>query len=495
MIVDWFFRVIWWLGEQNDGLTAVVVLLVGVMTVLGTLLVGVMTLLGTLGAAAAALYGVKTSAEAAARRSEQALDSADKDRRENAAQNERQLEQNRRQQEALESREQKESRHGRLSMATEQLGSDNQAVRIGGLHSLSALADEWDQEARYLIRNISTGQDHANSVDASLGIKPLDRRGAHFVGQNALSQRNACIDLICAYLRGAPIGSTLESRSPIRLNQLPLPHDPSREPDWDARANAFSIIADHCSKSSPNPWPGYMIKLDGADLRGFQFNGCDMPKASFKRTRMDRVRIIHSNMRLASFEQASMGGFDTSHANFEGGDFTRARLDYASISESDLSTAEFKGATLTGVNMFKSTMMSTSFESAVMPEAQIKNCEIYKSRFNNARLVGFKMSGIGRISCDFSGASLDDAIFSSTDLKGSIFMGAKINGTHFSHSGFGEDWIESFVPNNPSEGMIPDWNIETLWPEGFDPQEILIIAVERGIISSEAAASWADPNL
>ena len=49
---------------------------------------------------------------------------------------------------AVDRREREANRHGWFTTAVEQLSSDKPAVRMGALYALSALADEWDEEAR-----------------------------------------------------------------------------------------------------------------------------------------------------------------------------------------------------------------------------------------------------------------------------------------------------------------------------------------------------------
>ncbi|MFE7630804.1 hypothetical protein [Kocuria sp. NPDC057446] len=52
---------------------------------------------------------------------------------------------------STETREREKARHERFTTIVTQLASNQPAVRLGGLYAVSALADEWEREARRLI--------------------------------------------------------------------------------------------------------------------------------------------------------------------------------------------------------------------------------------------------------------------------------------------------------------------------------------------------------
>lgn len=430
MILEWLFRVLGWISEQNDGLTAVAVLIVGVMALAGTLLVGVMTMVGALATAAAALIGVSTSAGAANKRSEDALASAAIDRQMNADQQKEMMELNRDQQRVQDLREQKASRQSRLTTATEQLGSDIQAVRIGGLHSLSALADEWDQEARELLGVTLTLKEISEIPEVTHRIDPLDRRYASPVAQSTLAQRDVSIGLICAYLRGAPIGLTLRDDSPVLDMPLQEFTFSPRTSDWDARTMAFETITEHIDAGSLTPWPGYLIQLDGAELSGYRFVGCNLVETSFKGANMNNVYMHSCNIVNAKFNGANLKKANILKSNFADSSFTGACFMGAHIYSSDFTNVDFTDSDLRGVSIHRS---------------DLRKCPLHSSKMDGAYLITTK---------------------------------------------FGKDWEDSIVPHKLLEKNIPSWNNKTKWSAEINPQDILDIAVEHKLITPEEAVLW-----
>jgi hypothetical protein len=111
----------------------------------------------------------------------------------------------------------------RYTTATDQLGHEKPAVRLGGVYAMARLADDWDE------------------------------------------QRQVCIDVLCAYLR------------------MPYEPDPAsekhREGEREVRYTIIRLIRDHLREpSAPNTWCGRDLDFtnatfDGGDFRGAKFTG------------------------------------------------------------------------------------------------------------------------------------------------------------------------------------------------------------------------------
>ena len=183
----------------------------------------------------------------------------------------------------------------RFTAIAAQLGHDQPAVRLAGVHAMAGLADDWEEN------------------------------------------RQTCIDVLCAYLR--------------------MPFEPDPGPDAPAaerlrffairevRHTVIRVIAVHLSKDAPVSWQGRnfdftSVVFDGVDLSGAEFSGG------------------HVSFGGAKFSggQVSFGAkFSGSQVSFRRAEFSGGQVSFGSetlLSEVSLSAdvdfavAEFSGGTV-----------------------------------------------------------------------------------------------------------------------------------------------------
>lgn len=240
---------------------------------------------------------------------------------------------------ALEARERETSRHARFSTVVEQLASDQSAVRIGALYTLSALADEWDQEARSRLDAASNPGTRAPGREEFTQEKrladrkpggggrwrePLVREDVDVVAKDAVGQRDACIGLLCAYLRAEPKGNfSAPQRADGRMsrmwpwgskrvgateNSLSWADDPRSMPDRDARQEATKILRNHTVDDAPYPWPGKAIVLHGAHLENTHLPGMHLERAYLARAHLQRAYLNGTHLEGADLTDAHLEG-------------------------------------------------------------------------------------------------------------------------------------------------------------------------------------------
>lgn len=120
-------------------------------TAFGTAFAG----LAALVAASLAYLGVRETVSAANERDAKNRESSDKRDADNRASMYKIESENR---EFVDAREREAARHARYTTIVGQLASDQPMVRTGGLWALSALADEWEREARAQCESSDDGQ-------------------------------------------------------------------------------------------------------------------------------------------------------------------------------------------------------------------------------------------------------------------------------------------------------------------------------------------------
>ncbi|MEU8261375.1 pentapeptide repeat-containing protein [Micromonospora sp. NPDC048999] len=185
--------------------------------------------------------------------------------------------------------------------AMELVGSDNPAVRLGGLHALERL------------------------------------------GQDNPGQRSTIVAVLCAYLR------------------MPAPDDPR---ETEVRRTAQRMLARHLRADHDDWWPGVGLDLTGARLDGFDASGCtlvdlDLTGAICTGTTSFAGAVTRGRLRLtAQFEDAVFDDLSgdaeivlddarfTGRASFDradlGGDLSCRGTSFAQVS--------FRGATLRRTN-------------------------------------------------------------------------------------------------------------------------------------------------
>lgn len=255
--------------------------------------------------------------------------------------------------------------HERYTTAVAQLADkENPAIRLGGVHALAALGDDW-------------------------------------AVQKVFSQRQVCVDLLCSYLRSVP-----------RLNVQYEPSGEAFEWDWDRHflaedrdvrkaalewlsrlATAAAPITDPDNQqrdSGEERTPGATVEID---LRGIVLEGMDLSHA----------KLSHLKMPKAWLESA-----DLSDARMEHVDLTGAHLEYARLEQTVLNNA-----TLAGARMNTKKATNAHFVDADLKGAHLEGAELVGSDLTRAKLLGAQVDRY----TSFISAILKDADFSGVEVR------------------------------------------------------------------------------
>ncbi|MEU6868081.1 pentapeptide repeat-containing protein [Streptomyces sp. NPDC046876] len=272
----------------------------------------------------------------------------------------------------------------RYATAAEQLGHDRAAVRLAGVHAMTRLADDWDE------------------------------------------QRQVCIDVLCAYLR------------------MPYEPDPDaaayKEGDREVRHTIIRVIRDHSRTSARTSWSRYEFDFtratfDGGDLSECHFEG----RISFNSAHFvgDRFLFLHTQFGsdalgvVADFRGARFTGgeVDFGEVGFNRGtvDFGDADFDGATV---HLGQAKFRGATV-GFAYARFTSGTVSFAGADFDAGAV---DFAHAEFRGAR-VSFQGAWLSGGAIGFSptvfGAGMVDFVFTqfvgaSVDFGFARFRGAEV---------------------------------------------------------------------
>ena len=274
----------------------------------------------------------------------------------------------------------------RFQSAAEQLGHEQPAVRLAGVHALARLADDWEE------------------------------------------QRQMCIDVLCAYVRLPPAvvdGSTGPS-DPKTAGERPI----TPRAELEVRQTIVRLIADHLrvdpDDSTRISWRGHALDFTGALFDGtFSFSGAEFSGGlvSFSDAKFSGGRVSFSGARFSG------GTVNFSGATFSGGtvDFTQAKFVSGAVR---FNFAIFCGGSI----YFRSAAFSGAeieFLGATFSDSTIR----FKGATFAAGSVSFEAATftggtLGFISATFSGSKINfsSATFTAGNVvfKGAMFSAGTV---------------------------------------------------------------------
>lgn len=265
----------------------------------------------------------------------------------------------------------------RFTTIAEQLGSDSSSVRHAGAYGLASLADDW-----------------------------------HTFGND--SERQVCVDLLCAQLR-----------SP-RIND---PDAPERcLADLEVRKTIVALLRSHrpVVGKAEDGWKSCSVDLSEADLSGLdlsetdlrraQLIGCDLTKTRFRKSDLTRAAIAMATVTNADFTKADLTAASlvgvSSPEQRDSGDFTWQLLD-------------FTDACLRGTLLHNAVLYGASFANADLTDATLNSAKASHASFIN--VIGVRTSFVlaELQDTDFTSADLSGANLSRANIVDAVFVGAK----------------------------------------------------------------------
>ncbi len=304
----------------------------------------------------------------------------------------------------------------RFIRASELLGSDQMASRLGGIFML------W-----------RTGKDSKNTDD-----------------------KRAVLDMLCAFIREPTPDASCDGAS--QVGEAAATHERATMRN-DVRA-ALSLLSTESTDSLPIP-PRYQF-----DLTGAQLPGAELAKAPFSAARLSRA-----NLKEADFTEADLTGAYLTETiltgakltgtkfiktNFTKIDFTGVDLSWVDFSEAkfknvnfrgvDLAWVDFTGASFTKIDFTGVPLVSGNFRKAKFTGVKLKNAdfmgadltetdltevdltkgELSYAVFTNANLSRARLTRSALVSTDLTGAKIIQADLTGADLTDAILTGANL---------------------------------------------------------------------
>ena len=231
--------------------------------------------------------------------------------------------------------------------AVDQLGSDQAAVRLGGLYALERLAN------------------------------------------TAPTQQGTIGNVICAYLR-------MPYTNPQTLNE-DATEDDRKEHDrlvqeLETRTTALEILIRHSRYSSKRSWRVLRIRLQranlvNADLTHAQLVGADLTHADLTGADLTRARLSGANLTGARLNRADLTEAVLALANLTEADLTEARLEQAKLNQAKLTHANLTHAYLRRTDLTDAHLAHADLTDAHLPHANLTRANLADANLTDAYLA------------------------------------------------------------------------------------------------------------
>ncbi len=263
----------------------------------------------------------------------------------------------------------------RYTKAIEQLGSDKEAVRLGGIYALGRIAKDSPRDNRTVVEVLSALARQASPTRLMANRPTIDVYGA-LSTIAAISKGIQGIDLSNVYAPNSDIaGAFLE----------------------DAKLNS-SVFSD-------------------SDFTEAVFGGANLSGSEFDEARFDRANLRGADLRAADF----------SHAKFRGADLTGVDVKYL-----EFRAADFTGAMLVGTDFRYANLQSAIFVNSNLRRANLRSSQKYvlRSGYPGFETTAQVLTRTHRQDANlkhakFEGAQLDGADIRGVDLSTAVGLAVK----------------------------------------------------------------------
>ncbi|BCN46688.1 hypothetical protein RE9431_49450 (plasmid) [Prescottella equi] len=224
--------------------------------------------------------------------------------------------------------------HDRFSKAVVQLADDKPAIRLGGVYAIAGVATDWQLKNNFL-------------------------------------HLQACVDLLCSYLRSVPSMSDKKRLAFTGVDDdahaLALDRDVRKAAlealstlgKPDSERSSIAQLVRKWTQETMAPLVGEAPKL-AVDLHGASFRNLDLRNA----------RLAGLNLSNTDFRGAELAGASLARANLSRADFDQANLSGAILAR----------ATLTGANLTKANLTRANLAGATLYGAKVDGANFYEAR-------------------------------------------------------------------------------------------------------------------
>ncbi len=260
----------------------------------------------------------------------------------------------------------------RFTKAIEQLGSKEQAVRLGGIYSLERIAHDSEKD-HWTIIEILTAYVRNNFPYSS----------SHTEEKNAVNEQ--------------PEEATKGKISPLSMEQQAILTVISRRKKEYVEGEKEALNLAYTNLKKSNLYKSYFIKAN--------LEGANLEETDLRETHLEGATLKFANLRNAKLGKAILWKANLLKANLSGVNLQRAILE---------------GANLSGVNLQGANLTRANLEEAHLLGGDLQDTKLYKAKLDKTNLKYTNLS-----SADLAGTYLLGANFEKAILREANLMGAR----------------------------------------------------------------------
>ena len=305
----------------------------------------------------------------------------------------------------------------RFAKATEQLGSDQMAVRLGAIYQLERIAQD-------------SKRDHWTVVET-----------------------------LSAYIRE-------NARWEEEKTEEPDQETPKQEAEITPPATDIQAALTVLGRRTWRDTEKNRIDLSNTNLQRADLSYAHLEGASFKQSHLEQANLYCAQLEQATLNSAHLEKVNLRDANIKKAKLVSTHLEgailmdanlkgailiYSNLKRAELVSANLEGAILESINLEQATLVAANLKGAILNSANLEESDLIDAQLEDAALRSAKLKKANLMYVNLKRTNLRNTNFEGTHLMGANLSGAKINiKTSFSNAKYSK---------------------ETIFPDGFTPKE------------------------
>ncbi|MFF0000047.1 pentapeptide repeat-containing protein [Streptomyces avermitilis] len=318
----------------------------------------------------------------------------------------------------------------RFTAAINNLGSDSEDVRLGGIYALQRIMLDSARDEPTILSVLSAYVRRHARVPASGFAKEQQEK----IKQSLESPVKPTTDV-------QAVLSVLADRSADHVKQVGL--DLRRTDLRGAEVVGWGW------GETPKSRAAFRFAIfNGADLRHSTFDGVDLRYAGFYKSNLAAARFDYVDLSGASMEEVDLTNTQIWDANLTRADLNYAKLHGAqlnsavNLTKATLLTADLTDALLDGANLHNAALIGANLRGASLTYANLHGArlsnvdrEALSDEFGwyidkNGNLAKADLTGADLTNADLRGVDLTEATLVDADLRGAKLAGVKLTGAN-----------------------------------------------------------------
>jgi uncharacterized protein YjbI with pentapeptide repeats len=310
----------------------------------------------------------------------------------------------------------------RFTKAVEQLGSDDIAVRLGGIYALERIAKDSEPDHWQVMEVLTAYVREKRPVNPTEDDR-LTKTDFNYVVREILNRLNATT---------APATATVTMAQPPAEPKT----DEKKKPELPKDIQAILTVIARRLYSDKDEKEGKQIDLRNTDLRGADLakkgaEEINLKKVNFAGANLSDAKLMSANLQEANLSSAQLQGAGLREAQLQGADLSSAQLQGADLRLAQLQGAYLRLAQLQGAGLREAQLQGADLSSAQLQGADLWRAQLQGADLREAQLQGADLWRAQLQGADLRLAQLQGAYLENAKTLGANFGNAELDGVYF----------------------------------------------------------------